>query len=89
MTMFKVQAFRSAPGRVTTLTRVTAPRTNFAKVAMRPRAPANLQSEFLSPVAALKGLCSSFSRESKPAVRPVAAQLWPRRTGPPPPHSRS
>lgn len=55
-----VQAFRGAT--VLTPTRVTT-RPNFAKVAMRTSRPANLQSEFLSPVAALKGLCMSFSRE--------------------------
>jgi hypothetical protein len=58
---FKVQAFRGAT--VKAPTRVTMPRTSFAKVSMRQQRPANLQSEFLSPVAALKGFCMSFTRK--------------------------
>ncbi len=59
----KVQAFRGAT--VVAPTRVTMPRTNFVKVAMRTQRPANLQTDFLSPVAGMKGLCISFSRESR------------------------
>lgn len=43
--------------------RVTAPRTSLAKVSFRASRPAQLQSEFLAPVAALKGLCTTFTRE--------------------------
>lgn len=56
----RAQAFK-AP--VAQTTRVTMPRTAFAKAPLRMSRPAQLQSEFLSPVASLKGLCASFTRK--------------------------
>ena len=58
----RTQAFR-AP--VATATRVTMPRTAFAKAPLRASRPAQLQSEFISPIASIKGLCASFTRELK------------------------
>jgi hypothetical protein len=44
--------------------RVTMPRPASIKATpLRASRPAQLQSEFLSPVASLKGLCASFTRE--------------------------
>lgn len=44
--------------------RVTMPRTSTVqRLAIRSSRPQQLQSEFLAPVAGLKGLCASFARK--------------------------
>ena len=49
---------------VTKTVRLTAPKTSFGKSTMRSAhaRPSQLRSEFVAPVASLKGLCASFTR---------------------------
>jgi hypothetical protein len=55
----RVQAFRGAP----TLApkRIIVPKAPLTYVPVKQVRPAMLQSEFISPVASIKGLCSSFT----------------------------
>lgn len=62
----RTQAFQATFAQTT---RVTMPRTAFAKAPLRMSRPAQLQSEFLSPVASLKGLCASFTRKFSQDMR--------------------
>ncbi|KAL4435883.1 hypothetical protein ABPG77_000645 [Micractinium sp. CCAP 211/92] len=57
--MLATRAVRVAP--VAAPSRVTMPRTSTAQ-RLAVRRPQQLQSEFLSPVASLKGLCASFAQ---------------------------
>ena len=57
----RTQAFQA---NVAKNVRVTMPRTAFAKAPLRASRPVQLQSEFIAPVASIKGLCMSFARES-------------------------
>lgn len=61
---------------VFSLCRVTMPRTSTAQ-RLAVRRPQQLQSEFLSPVASLKGLCASFARENR---RCAVRRDWPAST---------
>lgn len=56
----RTQAFRAT---VAGPTRVTMPRPAFPKAPVSVSRPAQLQSQFLAPVASIKGLCMSFARE--------------------------
>ena len=57
----RARAFISAPTAVPA--RVIISRPHLAKYNVKTLKPANLQSEFTSPVASLKDLCTNFARE--------------------------
>lgn len=74
----RAQAFRAT---VAGPTRVTMPRPAFAKAPMRVSRPAQLQSQFLAPVASIKGLCATFARELRADAQRRSARSFPGRAG--------
>eukprot|EP00887_Chlorella_sp_A99_P006531 scaffold3.g6531.t1 len=68
--MARVVAFRACPA--PTAARITVPRrVTVAPLTIRQQRPVSLRSEFVSPVATLKGLCASFASAVLGAARGV------------------